>query len=93
MKKPAYLLLAAALTAAPLIPAVASAHGGYDRGGHDRARYEHRDHRDWHHHRRPAKRHWRGYGAPTVVYRDYPRYRYYGRDGLTVIYQGHFPLR
>ncbi len=96
------LLAAAALG----LPAAARADGGWKKHDRHRyeQRYEHRHHgKHWappgH-----AKHHWkhkhygRHYGPPAVVYKPYPVYRYaprphygYGyRDGITIIYRGHF---
>lgn len=91
--KPAYLLLALTLIAAPLFPAAASAHGGRDLSGHSRwDQWGHHDRRhhghDWSRHGHHESRHGKGYREPRVVYRDRPvRYRS-GWDGLTIIYNG-----
>lgn len=96
--KPAFLILALSLIAAPLFPGTALADGGkrdwassprwHHEGRHDHGRRGHE--RDWDrhryhgHHHHGSDRRW----EPRIVYRDLPdRYRS-SRNGLTIIYNG-----
>ncbi|MFZ5556601.1 MAG: hypothetical protein ACOZDY_07750 [Pseudomonadota bacterium] len=86
------------------LPAAAHADGGWKKHDRHHHRYEQRHHgKHWgppgyaQHHWKHGYSH-RYYGPPRVVYQPYPVYRYapkphygYGyRDGITIIYRGHF---